>query len=157
MGIWHPHTNVGTAHFAEYSELPAKKIWSWASMPTASIGERRFLTTTARMRKSKRAFLGIRKHMRSLNHGSTSVFPNIGCPFVAPAESPVRIWPVLWHLEREGNALEASLNVNQKVPSATLQVLDGNVSLFSEKADLTPEKTWIKKVVCTEWRSETHV
>jgi len=49
------------------------------------------------------------------------------------------------HLEREGNALEASLNVNQKVPSATLQVLDGNVSLFSEKADLTPEKTWIKK------------
>jgi len=51
------------------------------------------------------------------------------------------------HLERKGNALEASLNVNQKIPSATVQVLDGNVSLFSEKADLTPEKTWSKKVV----------
>ena len=24
-----PHTNTGTVHFAEYDELPAKKIWSW--------------------------------------------------------------------------------------------------------------------------------
>jgi len=29
MGIWHPHTNTGVAHFARYNELPAKKIWSW--------------------------------------------------------------------------------------------------------------------------------
>src|SRR5580704_3305973 len=29
MGIWHPHTNTGTAHYARYDELPAKKIWSW--------------------------------------------------------------------------------------------------------------------------------
>ena len=29
MGLWNPHTNAGTAHFANYDELPAKKIWSW--------------------------------------------------------------------------------------------------------------------------------
>ncbi|PYU87744.1 MAG: hypothetical protein DMG51_01395 [Acidobacteria bacterium] len=29
MGVWHPRTNTGTAHFADYAELPAKKIWSW--------------------------------------------------------------------------------------------------------------------------------
>ena len=29
MGVWNPHTNTGTVHFAEYEELPAKKIWSW--------------------------------------------------------------------------------------------------------------------------------
>ena len=29
MGLWNPHTNSGTAHFANYDELPAKKIWSW--------------------------------------------------------------------------------------------------------------------------------
>ena len=29
MGIWNPHSNSGTAHFARYDELPAKKIWSW--------------------------------------------------------------------------------------------------------------------------------
>ena len=29
MGVWNPHTNTGTVHFAQYEELPAKKIWSW--------------------------------------------------------------------------------------------------------------------------------
>src|SRR5213079_2018997 len=29
MGVWNPKTNTGTVHFADYSELPAKKIWSW--------------------------------------------------------------------------------------------------------------------------------
>jgi hypothetical protein len=29
MGVWHPRTNTGTVHFAEYAEVPAKKIWSW--------------------------------------------------------------------------------------------------------------------------------
>src|SRR5216117_4131185 len=29
MGVWHPRTNTGTTHFADYAELPAKKIWSW--------------------------------------------------------------------------------------------------------------------------------
>src|SRR5260221_12576023 len=29
MAVWHPRTNTGTAHFADYVELPAKKIWSW--------------------------------------------------------------------------------------------------------------------------------
>ena len=29
MGVWHPKTNTGTVHFADYAQVPAKKIWSW--------------------------------------------------------------------------------------------------------------------------------
>ena len=29
MGIYHPHTQTGVAHYADYADLPAKKIWSW--------------------------------------------------------------------------------------------------------------------------------
>ena len=29
MGVWHPATRTGTVHFAQYEDLPAKKIWSW--------------------------------------------------------------------------------------------------------------------------------
>ncbi len=29
MGVWNPHTNTGTVHFADYEEVPARKIWSW--------------------------------------------------------------------------------------------------------------------------------
>jgi len=33
MGVWNPHTTTGTVHFAEYDEVPAKKIWSWGVDP----------------------------------------------------------------------------------------------------------------------------
>src|SRR5205823_7632058 len=33
MGVWNPHTNTGTAHFAEYEKVPARKIWSWGVDP----------------------------------------------------------------------------------------------------------------------------
>src|ERR1035438_1613311 len=29
MGIYHPKTQTGVAHYADYADLPAKKIWSW--------------------------------------------------------------------------------------------------------------------------------
>ena len=29
MGVWNPHTDTGTVHFADYEEVPARKIWSW--------------------------------------------------------------------------------------------------------------------------------
>ncbi len=31
MGVWNPRTNTGTVHFADFAQLPAKKIWSWGS------------------------------------------------------------------------------------------------------------------------------
>ena len=29
MGIYHPRTRAGVAHYADPAELPAKKVWSW--------------------------------------------------------------------------------------------------------------------------------
>ena len=29
MGIYNPHTDAGVVHYANYADLPAKKIWSW--------------------------------------------------------------------------------------------------------------------------------
>ncbi len=31
MGVWHPRTNAGVAHYASPAELPAKKVWSWGA------------------------------------------------------------------------------------------------------------------------------
>ena len=33
MGVWNPHTNTGIVHYADYAQLPAKKIWSWGTDP----------------------------------------------------------------------------------------------------------------------------
>ncbi len=149
MGIWHPHTNVGTAHFAEYSELPAKKIWSWGVdadgldwRKALSDNNSAYAEIQAGLFRNQEtyAFLEPRQHISFSEYW----MPVRGTGGISRANLAGVV-----HLERKGNSLEASLNVNQKIPSATLQVLDGNASLFSEKADLTPEKTWSKKVVVT--------
>ena len=31
MGVYHPRTRAGVAHWADPAELPAKKIWSWGA------------------------------------------------------------------------------------------------------------------------------
>jgi len=31
MGIYHPRTRAGVAHYADPAELPAKKVWSWGN------------------------------------------------------------------------------------------------------------------------------
>ena len=31
MGIYHPRTRAGVAHYADSAELPAKKVWSWGA------------------------------------------------------------------------------------------------------------------------------
>jgi len=31
MGVYHPKTRAGVAHYAAFAELPAKKVWSWGA------------------------------------------------------------------------------------------------------------------------------
>ena len=146
MGIWHPHTNVGTAHFAEYSELPAKKIWSWG-VDADGLDWRKALSDDNSAYAEVQAGLFRNQETYSFleprQHISFSEYwmPVRGIGGISRANLTGVV-----HLERKEGALEASLNVNQKIPAATLQILDGTVPLFSETMDLTPEKNWSKKV-----------
>ena len=48
-------------------------------------------------------------------------------------------------MERHGGTLSIALNVNRKVPGASLQIFDGNSRLFDQKGDLSPERVWKKE------------
>jgi len=147
MGIWHPHTNVGTAHFAEYSELPAKKIWSWG-VDADGLDWRKALSDDNSAYAEVQAGLFRNQETYSFLEPRQHIsFSEYWMPVRGTGGISLANLAGVVHLERKGDELEASLNVNQRIPSAALQVLDGNVSLFSEKADLTPEKIWSKKVV----------
>ena len=147
MGIWHPHTNVGTAHFAEYSELPAKKIWSWG-VDADGLDWRQALSDDNSAYAEVQAGLFRNQETYSLLEPRQHIgFSEYWMPVRGTGGISRANLAGVVHLERRGKALEVSLNVNQRIPFATLQILDGTVSLLNEKADLTPEKTWSKKVV----------
>jgi tetratricopeptide (TPR) repeat protein len=146
MGIWHPHTNAGTAHYARYNELPAKKIWSWGVdadgldwRKALSDDNSAYAEVQAGLFRNQEtyAFLEPRQHISFSEYW----MPVRGTGGISRANLAGVV-----HLERKDDSLVISLNTNQKLPAATLQVLDGSALLLSDTVDLTPETTWTKAV-----------
>ncbi|HZQ95576.1 MAG TPA: DUF5107 domain-containing protein [Candidatus Sulfotelmatobacter sp.] len=142
MGVWHPHTNAGTAHYADYAQLPAKKIWSWGTDPdgldwrkTLSDNNSAYVEVQAGLFRNQEtyAFLEPRQTIRF----SEFWMPVRGIGGISRANLAGVV-----HLSRRDNALLAGLNVNQAVTGATLRISAGGQTLFQEKADLTPQHTW---------------
>jgi Tfp pilus assembly protein PilF len=146
MGIWNPHSNTGTAHFARYDELPAKKIWSWG-VDADGLDWRNALSDDNSAysevqgglfrNQETYAFLEPRQHIS---------FTEYWMPVRALGGISRANLSGVVYLERKNDALVISLNANQKIPGATLRLLDGSKVLLSEREDLQPEKTWTKQV-----------
>jgi tetratricopeptide (TPR) repeat protein len=142
MGVWHPHTNTGVVHYADYAQLPAKKIWSWGSDPDGldwrkalSDNDSAYVEVQAGLFRNQEtyAFLEPRQTIRFSEYWMPA--REIGGISRANLAGVV-------HLSRQGNALMAALNVNQAVPGATLRILAGDREVYHENANLSPPRTW---------------
>jgi tetratricopeptide (TPR) repeat protein len=146
MGVWHPHTNAGTAHYADYSQLPFKKIWSWGTDPdgldwrkTLSDNNSAYVEVQAGLFRNQEtyAFLEPRQTIR---------FSEFWMPVRDIGGISRANLAGVVHLSRKDNALVTGLNVNQSVPGAKLSIVLGDKTVFQEKADLTPQHTWTHEV-----------
>jgi tetratricopeptide (TPR) repeat protein len=142
MGVWHPHTNTGVVHYAEYSQLPAKKIWSWGVDPDGldwrtalSDNNSAYVEVQAGLFRNQEtyAFLEPRQTIR---------FSEFWIPVRDIGGISRANLAGVVHLDRQQQALVAGLNVNQAVPKATLRILDGDHEVFQQKTDLSPQQTW---------------
>src|SRR6266849_2182912 len=142
MGVWNPRTNAGTAHFADYAELPAKKIWSWGVdadgldwRKALSDNESGYVEVQAGLFRNQEtyAFLQPRQTIRFSEYWMP--VREIGGISRANLAGVV-------HLGRKDDALLVGLNVNNEMKNATLRISDGNQRIFDENADLAPERVW---------------
>ncbi|HEX3119529.1 MAG TPA: DUF5107 domain-containing protein, partial [Candidatus Acidoferrum sp.] len=146
MGIWNPHSNSGTAHFARYDELPAKKIWSWG-VDADGLDWRNALSDDNSAysevqgglfrNQETYAFLQPRQHIS---------FTEYWMPVRDLGGISRANLAGVAYLDRKNDSLVISLNVNQKFSDATLRILDGTKVLLNEKQNLSPDKTWTKSV-----------
>jgi tetratricopeptide (TPR) repeat protein len=142
MGVWNPHTKTGVVHYAEYSQLPAKKIWSWGTDPDGldwrtalSDNNSAYVEVQAGLFRNQEtyAFLEPRQTIR---------FSEFWMPVRdIGGISRANLTGVV-HLDRQPQALFAGLNVNQEIPQAMVRILAGDREVFQEKADLSPRQTW---------------
>jgi tetratricopeptide (TPR) repeat protein len=146
MGLWHPRTDAGTAHFSEYEQLPAKKIWSWG-VDADGLDWRKALSDNNSAyaeiqgglfrNQETYAFLEPRQQINFSEYW----MPVRGTRGISRANLAGIV-----HLERKAEGLAVGLNVNRKVNSATVEILDGSSVVSSEKISLSPERTWTKEV-----------
>ncbi len=142
MGVWHPHTNTGTVHYADYAQLPAKKIWSWGTDPdgldwrkTLSDNDSAYVEVQAGLFRNQETYA-------FLEPRETISFSEFWMPVRdIGGISRANLTGVV-HLSRRDNVLVAGLNVNQAIPKATLSISAGDRILFHEQTELTPQHTW---------------
>jgi len=146
MGVWNPHTNTGTAHFAEYLQVPAKKIWSWGvdadglDWRTAlSDNDSAYVELQAGLFRNQEtyAFLEPREAIS---------FTEYWMPVRDTGGISRANLAGVVHLQRDNNVLSVALNANRKIPAATITLLNGTTSLLQEKEDLAPDRVWEKEV-----------
>jgi Flp pilus assembly protein TadD len=146
MGVWNPHTNTGTVHFAEYESVPAKKIWSWGVdadgldwRKALSDNDSGYLEVQAGLFRNQEtyAFLQPRQVIRFSEYWMP--VRDIG------GISRANLAGVA-NLSREANMLIAGFNANHAIPRASVSILKAGQPLVHEKADLTPEHAWTHEI-----------
>jgi len=146
MGVWHPHTSTGTAHYADHAQLPAKKIWSWGTdtdgldwRKTLSDNDSAYVEIQAGLFRNQETYA-------FLEPRQTINFSEFWMPVRDIGGISRANLAGVVHLSRKQGALLTGLNVNQPVPGATLRIALGDKTVFQEKADLVPQHTWTHEV-----------
>ncbi|HLY19468.1 MAG TPA: DUF5107 domain-containing protein, partial [Bryobacteraceae bacterium] len=145
MGVWRPDTNAGTVHYAEYAELPAKKIWSWG-VDADGLDWRRVLSD------NNSAYVEVQGGLYRNQETYAFLEPRQTIHFTEywmPARgiggiSRANLAGVL-NLDRRDGTLVAAFNANRKMAAAA-RILQGERVIAGEKINLTPERTWTREV-----------
>lgn len=147
MGIYNPQTDAGVVHYAEYGDLPAKKIWTWGVDPDG-------LAWREALSDNKSAYAEVQ----------AGLFRNQETyGFLAPEQvirfseywMPVRniggisranLNGVVCMSRKPGLAGQISLttafNTNRSFSNARIRILDGGTTVFDGPVSLDPAKTW---------------
>lgn len=148
MGVWNPHTNTGTVHFAEYEDLPAKKIWSWGVdadgldwRKALSDNQSGYLEVQAGLFRNQETYAFLEP--RQVLHFSEYWMPVREIGGIARANRSG-----VANLSRKGNSLFIGFNANQPIPQASISIVKEKEkeAVVREKVDVTPEHTWTREI-----------
>jgi tetratricopeptide (TPR) repeat protein len=142
MGVWNPHTNSGTVHFANYDELPAKKIWSWGVDADGLDWRRALSDNNSAYVELQGGLFRNQETYAFLEPRQTIHFSEFWMPAREIGGITRANLAGVLSLKRDGSKLSAGFNSNQQVPGASVSVSDGTREIWSERADLVPEQTW---------------
>jgi len=146
MGIWNPHTQTGVAHFAEYRELPAKKIWTWGVDPAGLAWRTALSDNQSAYAEVQAGLFRNQETYAFLEPGQTIRFSEYWMPVRGTGGISRANKAGVVHFNAHGADVSVALNVNQRVNHGQIKLTQNGSTLFSETADLKPENTWSHSV-----------
>jgi tetratricopeptide (TPR) repeat protein len=142
MGIWNPHTNTGTVHFADYAQLPGKKIWSWGVDADGLDWRHQLSDNNSAYAEVQAGPFRNQETYAFLEPRETIRFSEFWMPVREIGGISRANLAGVVSLQRKANTLVVGFNANQPILQASVRILDGTQSLLNEKTDLFPERTW---------------
>jgi len=156
MGVWNPHTNTGTAHFAEYLQLPAKKIWSWGVDADGLDWRKAHSDNDSAYVELQAGLFRNQETYAFLQPRQAISFTEYWMPVRDTGGISRANLAGVVHLERSNRVLNVAFNANRKISAATIAVLNETSpngtspnetsSLLQVKVDLAPERVWKREV-----------
>jgi tetratricopeptide (TPR) repeat protein len=146
MGVWNPKTNTGTVHFADYGEVPAKKIWSWGVDADGLDWRSALSDNNSAYVEIQAGLFRNQETYAFLEPRQTISFREYWMPAREIGGISRGNLAGVVHLERKQGTLCVALNTNRKIPAASIRIFDGSTSLLDERVDLAPEQVWMKEL-----------
>ena len=141
MGVYHPKTNAGTVHYAEYADVPAKKIWAWGVNPEGlswrkalSDNESAYVEVQAGLFRNQETYAFLPPH-------ETLRFTEYWTPVREIGGITRANRDAVLHAIRRGQDLTIGINVTHEVKGARIRI-----SGAEQTADLTPARTYSRTV-----------
>ena len=142
MGVWRPGTNSGTVHYAEYAELPAKKIWSWGVDADGLDWRRALSDNNSAYVEVQAGLFRDQETYAFLEPRQTIQFSEYWMPARGIGGIARANLSGVLNLSRRDGALAAAFNANHKIAPASIRILQGARVLAGVTVNLEPEHTW---------------
>jgi tetratricopeptide (TPR) repeat protein len=148
MGVYHPRTRAGVAHYAEVSELPARKVWSWGADADGRDWRKALSDNDSAEVEIQAGLFRNQETYGFLEPQETVRFHELWIP-VRDIGGFVRVTPqAVLNLERQGEggrgSLEVGLQVTRTLERGRLRIRDGARVLSEERVSLTPREVFRK-------------
>ncbi len=146
MGIWSPHTQTGIAHYAEYRELPAKKIWTWGVDPAGLAWRTALSDNQSAYAEVQAGLFRNQETYAFLEPGQTIRFSEYWMPVRGTGGISRANKAGVVHFDVHGADVSVAMNVNERVNGGQITLTQNGSTLWSETTDLKPENIWSHSV-----------
>jgi Flp pilus assembly protein TadD len=146
MGVWNPHTNSGTVHYAEYDALPGKKTWSWGVDADGLDWRKALSDNDSAYVEVQGGLFRNQETYAFLEPRRTIEFSEYWMPVREIGGITCANLNGILALNRDESNLAVAFNSNQPIPSATISVLAGDKQVWTGRADLLPEQAFAQHV-----------